>query len=111
MFDPIIALNGHIALLTIIETAKQDLPRMKGLQLLALKGLGRMTTLELEKSKAKMKLNKMWVQEVPLGERRYRYVLNGIGNGYEISQADLDLHLGMTMGEFERQLERNGNSD
>jgi len=104
-FDPIISLKSHIALLTILEDAKREVERVKGIPLMAAKALGRMIVAELNKSKASMRANKMCVQDNPIGERRYQYSLFGRRDEYEISQTDLDLHMRMVMEDIERELE------
>ena len=101
-FDPIIFLKSHIALLTILEDAKKEVGRVKGIPLMAAKALGRTITTELEKSREVMRANKMWVQEKPIRERCYQYSLFGRRDEYEISQVDLNLHVGMAMREIDR---------
>ncbi len=92
MFDPIISLNTHIALLKMLEDAKQEVEKAKGkgIILLAAKGLGRAIMAELEKSRKTMQANKMWVYDTPIGERRYRYTLFGKREEHEIPQTELD---------------------
>lgn len=103
-FEPINSLNAHIALLTLIEDAKKELEAVRGIIEMATKALGRSLMAELEKSREVMKVNKMWVQDSPVGERRYRYSFSGRRDEHEISQTDLDLHRRMIMGTIEKDL-------
>ncbi|QJD83542.1 hypothetical protein [Cohnella herbarum] len=103
-FDPVISLNAHIALLTLVEDAKKELEAVRGIILMATKALGRSLMAELEKSREVMKVNKMWVQDSPIGDRRYRYSFSGHRDEHEISQNDLDLHRKMIMGTIEKSL-------
>lgn len=103
-FGPIISLNAHIALLTLVDDAKVEVETSKGIIQLAAKSAGRSIVSMLEKSRETMKENKMWVQDIPIGERRYRYTLFGKREEYEISQDDLDFHRRMMLVSLERVL-------
>jgi hypothetical protein len=104
-FDTIISLKSHIALLTMVKDAKEEVEKAKGkgINLLAAKALGRCVVADLDKSRHKMKANKMWVQDVPIGERLYRYSILGRREEYEISQAELDFYRRMIIGDIEKQ--------
>jgi len=102
--DPILSLQNHIALLTLLQAARDEVIKAKGINLVIAKGLGRLITAKLEQSKAKMRENKMWVQDDPIGERRYRYSLFGRRDEYEIPQADLDHQVRMALTILEQEL-------
>jgi hypothetical protein len=105
LFDPILILQSHIALLTLVEDTKKEVESTKGIIQMAAKSLGRSILAELEKSRKSMKANKMWVDEKPLGERRYHYSIYGRREVHEISPEDLDLQRGMMIRSLERNLE------
>jgi basic membrane lipoprotein Med (substrate-binding protein (PBP1-ABC) superfamily) len=105
-FDPIIALNRHIALLTLLKAAEQEVKELKGIVLKIAKVVGRIVVTKLEQSRASMKANKMWVQDNPIGDRRYQYSLYGRREEYEISTTALKLHTVMMLREMEQEIER-----
>lgn len=104
-FDPILLLNRHIALLTLLKSAEQDVKATKGVVLALTKWTGRVIQSKLEESKATMRANKMWVQDIPIGERRYQYSLYGRREVYEIIKTDIELNVGMLLNEMEQELE------
>lgn len=107
MFDPIIALNHHVALLTLLNQAKEEVARYSGITLLAAKHTGRMIVAELDRSRETLRANKMWVADQSTAERMYRYSISSQRGEHEISQEDLDLHMRAIMGDMERTLKRN----
>jgi hypothetical protein len=105
-FDPIIALNRHIALLTLLKEAEREVSERKGIMLMSAKVTGRFISNKLRQSKSVMQANKMWLHEMPIGGRRYGYSFGGRRETYEISEEDLALHIGMVMVELERGFEQ-----
>jgi hypothetical protein len=103
-FDPTNALNRHIALLTLLREAEREVGARKGILLMSAKVTGRLIASKLRQSKSAMQANKMWVNEIPVADRRYGYTLSGRRDVYEISEEDLALHIGMVMVELEREL-------
>ncbi|BBI32381.1 hypothetical protein [Cohnella abietis] len=106
MFDPTNALNGHIALLTMVKGVEGDMVGVKGLMRSVMKGAGQLIYAELEASRKRMSENRMWVQAEPVGDRCYSYALNGRREQIEISQSDLNLHVGMALKNIEQQLDK-----
>jgi len=110
-FDPVIALNHHVALLTLVEMAKVEVTKCSGINLLAAKYTGRALVAELDRSRLTMRANKMWVADQPTAERVYRYSISGQRGEHDISQEDLDLHMRAIMGDMERALKRSNSGD
>jgi len=108
-FDPIIAVNRHIALLTARDKLKEEMDAHTGLIRAAAQGVGRMVMMELEKSKQFMRANQAWIAEQPVGERRYRYGHLRYRGEHEISQEDLDQYIRIAMSKIERELESKSN--
>ncbi|QHW30334.1 hypothetical protein GZH47_05400 [Paenibacillus rhizovicinus] len=106
MFDPIISLNVHIALLTARDQALKPFEESKGLVKEFARIVGQTIQHELEKSRQNMKHNKMWVDDVPVRERRYRYAHLGHRSEYEISRDDLRQHLGIVLRSLEYKIEQ-----
>ena len=106
MYDPVIALNHHVALLTLVELTKIEVANSRGLIQLAAKSAGRDIVAELNKSRDTLRANKMWVADQPVGERRYRYSLAGRGAVHEISETDLEMNMRAIMGDLERALNK-----
>ncbi|MBW5446514.1 hypothetical protein GE107_10625 [Cohnella sp. CFH 77786] len=104
-FDPIIALNRHIALLSLLKAAGQEVKDSKGIIHSISKVTGRFIIRKLKQSRASMKDNKMWVQDDPIGDGRYQYTLFGRRELYYISETDLKLHTGMMLREMEQEIE------
>ena len=104
-FDPIICLKRHIAFLTLLKAAVDDVADKRGVELAVSKWTGRALQQKVAQSIATMKDNKMWVQHQPIGERRCQYSLIGSRNVYEISVADLELNTRMIIDEMERELQ------
>ena len=106
MYDPIIALNVHIALLTARDQALKQFDESKGLVKEVSRIVGQAVQREIEKSRQNMKANKMWVEDIPVHERRYRYAHLGHRSEYEISRDDLRLHLGIVLRTPEYKIEQ-----
>jgi len=103
-FDPIIALNHHVSLLTLLKAAKEEYAKARGITKYAARHTGAMIFAELEKSKTSMKAHQMWVAEESVGERRYRYGFRRERGEHEISQEDLKLHMRAILGDISREL-------
>ncbi|QMV44481.1 hypothetical protein [Cohnella cholangitidis] len=110
-FDPIIALNHHVALLRLVEIAKEEVTKCSGINLLAAKYTGRVIVAELDRSRETLRANKMWVADQPTVEGIYRYSMRGQRGEHEISQDDLHLHMRAIMGDLERALKRSNPGD
>ncbi|QHT60678.1 hypothetical protein GXP70_12490 [Paenibacillus lycopersici] len=106
MYDPIIALNVHVAMLTALESAKEKMEETKGVTQAIVKVVGSLIVSEVERSKRNMKANGMWVSEVPVRDRRYLYSLHGRRAEREVSQTDLDLHLGIVARTLEHKIDK-----
>jgi hypothetical protein len=104
-FDPINSLSSHIAILTMVEDMKDQVAKSTSLLQLAAKSLGRELMTELEESHVRMKANRMWVYDVPIGERQYRYSLHGNRQEYEIPTSELVFYRRMKMGDILRKNE------
>jgi len=102
-YDPIIQLNRHIALLHLLSEAEHEASIRRGILLPMAKYLGRTLREKLWQSKAHMKENRMWVNDIPLEERRYAYSLQGNRKVYEIEQDDLNLHIRMIQWELDKE--------
>ncbi|SFJ74573.1 hypothetical protein SAMN02799624_05797 [Paenibacillus sp. UNC496MF] len=105
-FDPIIALNVRIALLSALESAEEFVEETKGLTQAIGKIVGKCILVELEKSKHVMKEHKMWVDDNPVRGHRYRYLLQGRRGEHEATEADLDLHLGIVQRTLEFKISK-----
>ncbi|WP_308637732.1 hypothetical protein [Paenibacillus silvisoli] len=105
-FDPIIALNVHVALLKALEKVKDHSESSKGVAQSLIKAVGRIIFEELEKSKRTMRENNMWVNESPVQERRYRYSHFGSSNEYVISNEELELHFGIVMRTLQHKIDK-----
>ncbi|MBO7747338.1 hypothetical protein I8J29_24440 [Paenibacillus sp. MWE-103] len=103
-FDPIIALNVRIALLAALESAEEFVEETKGLTQAIGKIVGKCILFELEKSKQIMKENKMWADDTPIRGYRYRYLLQGRRGEHEVSEAEINLHLGIVQRTLEHKI-------
>ncbi|XID91020.1 hypothetical protein ACF3MZ_21210 [Paenibacillaceae bacterium WGS1546] len=106
MDDPTILLNHHVALLALVELAKEEVVKYNGVKLLAMRFTGKMLMAELERSRERLRANKIWVADRPIGERRYRYSLAGRRGEHEISQDDLDMHMRAIEGDMVRVIDK-----
>jgi len=104
VYDPIIAVNHHIALLTLRDKLAEEMGKQKGLVRAAAQGIGRMVMRELDKSKKYMRDNGAWIAEQPVGERRYRYGYLRSRGEHEISQEELERQMQVAMGKIEQEL-------
>lgn len=103
-FDPVIALNKHIALLTLLTEAEQEVKVIKGLVLPIAKMAGRHLRQKLEQSKSTMWENKMRVQDVPISDRQYQYWLFNRREVYEVSPDTVKFHVRMLLTELENEV-------
>ncbi len=106
MFDPIIQLNHHIALLKLKEMAVEEMGKFAGMTRSFIKVMGQLIMQEIQKSKDAMRVNKMWIADQPQPDGRYRYSFMGRAGAHEVTEETLEHHKRMALGSIEERLKR-----
>ncbi len=106
MFDPIIQLNHHIALLHLKSMAVEEMGKFAGMTRSFIKVMGQLIMQELQKSKETMQVNKMWVAEQPLPDGRYRYSCMGRTGIHEVTEETIEHYKRMALGSIEDRLKK-----
>lgn len=106
MFDPIIQLNHHIALLNLKEMAVEEMGKFKGMTRSFVKIMGQLIMQELQKSKESMRANKMWIAEQPLPDGRYRYSFMGRAGTHEVTDETLEHYKRMALKAIDDRIKK-----
>lgn len=104
MFDPIIQLNHHIALLRLKDMAAEEMGKFAGMTRSFIKVMGQLIMQEIQKSKEAMQVNKMWIAEQPLPDGSYRYSCRGHVGTLEVNTETLEQYKRMALGSIEDRL-------
>lgn len=105
-YDPVIALNYHIALLHVRDALVEEMDKHRGIARLAVRGVGKLVMIELRRSKATMQANKTWMDERPLLDGRYRYTNLGRSSTHQMDPDTLEFYKNMVMDDIGKRMDK-----